>query len=334
MEVIHLGPVTVYPYGLTLAAGALACFLLLYFRSRRFHLRPEAAEWFMVLSVPLCVLFARLLYFLVSLPWFIDRGIFTFFHFSEGGYMIYGAMAGAAVAAWIAGRLTRQAPTRILDAAAAPFALFTAVARAAEALVGIGYGEYIEEWFDPFFGRSMIELEDSVFFQRFPFGVLDADGYWRFPVFLLEAAAALVFFLLLLRHKARKDGTPALLFLAMYAGLQAFLESLRIDLELRWGFVKINQLMALPVMALITLLCVLRTPREKRSLRRFAPPVCGILACCGIIMAMEFSLEDKIGFLKWMRMDLCWIVMLCAAVGMSVIACRMILRSDRADLHE
>ena len=331
MTTIQLGAVTFYPYGLALGAGALVCFLMMNARCRRLQLKTEAAEWFAVFAVPLGVLLARLLYFLVSLPWFIDRGIGTFFHFSEGGYMLYGAMAGVAAAAWISGAITRQPPARILDAAAAPFALFVAVARGAESLVGIGYGEYIEEWFDPFFERSMIQLEDASFFQRFPFGVLDADGYWRFPVFLLETVVALAIFFYLLRVRCRRDGTAALLFLALYAGLQAFLESTCIDLELRWGFVKINQLAALPVMALIFGACILRTPASQRSVRRFAPSAAGILACCGVIMAMEFAMEDKIGFLTWMRMDLCWAVMLLAAIGMAVTACHMILGTDRLD---
>lgn len=329
MPVIEAGPLTIYPYGLALACGALLCLLLMWLRSRRGGLDSDAVGWFGILAVPLAVFGARLLYFLVSLTWFLDRGVDRFFHFAEGGYMLYGAMAGIFLAARIAGRVTRQSPARILDCAAAPFALFTAIARGAEYLVGIGLGEYVEEWFDPMFGRSMIELEDSAFFQRFPFAVLDADGYWRFPVFFLEAVAALVIFFLLLRIKTRREGTKALLFLGIYAALQAFLESIRIDLELRWGFVKINQLMVLAAMGVILLVCVLRTPKEERSFRRFAGPIGGILLCCGVIMAMEFALESKIGFLTWMRMDLCWAVMLIASVSMAVCACRMILKTDR-----
>ena len=92
---------------------------------------------------------------------------------------------------------------------------------------------------------------------------------------------------------------------------------------------KINQLLALPAMALIIAICILRTPREERSFRRFAAPSAGILLCCGVIMAMEFALESKIKFLTWMRMDLCWMVMLAAAVCMAVCACRLIMKTDR-----
>ena len=329
MTTIDAGAFTFYPYGLALAAGALASLLLMRLLSRGHRLKAETASWFGLFAVPLAVLCGRILYFLVSLPWFIDRGAETFFHFTEGGYMLYGTMAGIVLAAWLTGRITHQGTARILDGAAAPFALFTAAARCAESLAGVGLGEYIEEWFDPMFGRSMIELEDSSFFQRFPFGVLDADELWRFPVFLLEAIAAVVFLILLLRIRTRRDGTKALLFLGLYAALQTFLESIRIDLELRWGFVKINQLLALPAMALIIAICILRTPREERSFRRFAAPSAGILLCCGIIMAMEFALESKIKFLTWMRMDLCWMVMLAAAVCMAVCACRLIMKTDR-----
>lgn len=329
MNVIQAGPFTIYAYGTVLALGTVLGFLLMKRICAKRLLNPETVEWFFLLAIPAGVIGARILYFLVSLPWFIDRGIGTFFLFSDGGYMLYGAMAGICLAAGLTGRITRQPAARILDCAAAPFALVTAAARGAEYFAGIGLGEYVEEWFDPFFERTMLQLEDSSFFQQFPFAVPDADGYWRFPVFLAEAAAALVFLLILLRINTRRDGTRALIFLALYAGLQAFLESLRIDLELRWGFVKVNQLLTLPVMTLITVICAVRTPKGKRSFSDFALSAGAILGCCGVIMAMEFALEQKIGFLRWMRMDLCWTVMMTAGVLMAVSACRMILRTDR-----
>ncbi len=330
MATIQAGIFTVYPYGLVVAAGALIALVLMWARRGSSGLHPDTISWFALLAPALSVILARVLYFLVSLPWFLDRGAEAFFHFQEGGFMLYGAMMGMALAAFLAGRAGHQSMARVLDGAAAPFALFVVFARGGECLTGIGLGEYIEEWFDPAFGRSMIALEDSSFFWRFPFGVTDGDGFWRFPVFFAEALAALVFFVLLLRIKTRREGSGALLFLGMYAGMQTFLESLRIDLELRWGFVKVNQLLALPAMVLIAVICILRTSASDRSLRRFLPEGAGILACCGAVMAMEFALEGKIDFLTWMRMDLCWLVMLLAAVGMAVCACRMILKSDRA----
>ena len=75
------------------------------------------------------------------------------------------------------------------------------------------------------------------------------------------------------------------------------------------------------VLAGALLLCTLR-------LRKAGPPValaawCGLLACMGVILAMEFALEKKILFLQWMRMDLCYLVMACASLGLILICARV-----------
>ena len=44
---------------------------------------------------------------------------------------------------------------------------------------------------------------------------------------------------------------------------------------------------------------------------------------------MEFALEEKIRILLWMRMDLCYLVMALAAIGMIIAVCSIIRRSDK-----
>ena len=336
MKTISLGPLKIYPYGLALAVSALFALLLMQLQSenqkgngqRSGHLKAGTVSWFAVFAIPLGLLLGRFAYFLCSLSWFLDRGVETVFRLNEGGYMFYGVMAGLALAAFVTGKITRQRPAAIMDAAAAPFALFVALARAAEFFANTGMGEYVEEWFDPMLERTMFPLEDASFFLRFPFALQDQYGDWCFAVFLLEAIAALVIFFLVNRSECRRAGTKALLFLALYASLQTVLESLRIDLELKWGFVKVNQLLVLPALALVTCCCLVRA-RGRQDLFRSVLVRAGlILLCCGVIMAMEFALEKKIGFLAWMRMDLCWMVMGAAAITMAVISGGMVKKTD------
>ena len=44
-----------------------------------------------------------------------------------------------------------------------------------------------------------------------------------------------------------------------------------------------------------------------------------LLLLAGIATAMEFALEQKIGFLDWMRGDLCYLVMALCSAGMFTI---------------
>ena len=328
MNAIRLGPVVLYPYGLCLAAGTAVCLLWMHAREKKGLLPFGTVSRFAVWSIPLAVLFARLGHFLVCLNWYLAKGPAAVLDFTAGGYMLYGAMAGVALAGWIAAKRSGCPAGAVLDAAAVPAGLLVFAGRMAEPLVGLGYGHDIEEWFDPWMEKAFLTWEDPSPLYRFPFGLQNYYQVWCFGVFFLEALAALAIFVILATRKTRRPGTKALFFLVLYAGTQAVLESMRYDAVLRWGFVKVNQLLALPVFLLAVTVALRRIPRENRTAADFVLGYGGTLLGCGIIMAMEFALEQKIGFLSWMRMDLCYLVMALAAVWMILCAVRLIRKSD------
>ena len=309
METLHLGPVTLYPYGLVMAASAAAALALMAWQGKKQGLKAGTVSWFAVLCIPLALLCARIGYCLVMLDWLLDRGLDFLWQFSRGGYMLYGAVLGGILAGVFTAKITRQPLGGIFDTAAAPTALMIAVCRMAEPLVNLGYGYDIEEWFDPFEEKCMVAWEDPSVLFRFPLGEQNYYGVWCFAVYLPEAITALVIFFILLFLKKRKPGGKALLMLLLYAGTQAFWESMRQDAVLKWGFVRASQLFS-GIAVLIVLIIswrMLPKPQRKRSL--LWRGIGCILLSCGVIMAMEFALEQKIGFLTWMRMDVCYAVM-------------------------
>lgn len=328
MNAIHLGPVTLYPYGLCLAAGAAACLLWMLRSEKKGALPDGTVSRFAVWAIPLAVLCGRLGHFLVCMNWYLAKGPAAVFDFTAGGYLLYGAMAGTALAAWITAKRSKCPAGTVLDAAAAPAGLLIFAARMAEPLVGLGYGHNIEEWFDPWLKKAFVSWEDPSPLYRFPFGLQDYYEDWNFGIFFPEALAALIILILLLRRETKRPGTKTLLFLVLYAGSQAVLESMRYDAVLRWGFVKVNQFMTLPVFLLAVTVALRRIPREARTRGDYLLGCGSVLLGCGIIMAMEFALEQKISFLTWMRMDLCYLVMILAAAGMIVCAARIIRKSD------
>ena len=338
LEVIRLGPLCIYPYGLYVAGGVLLGLLYMLFRESRNHLNKGTASWFAVLGIPLALLFSRLGFVLASLDWFESAGTAAVFRITDGGHMFYGALAGLAVAGWITAKLTKQSAARVMDSAAVPSALLIAAARMGEPHVNAGIGRAIEEWFDPFNEMVFFTWEDPSPLYRFPFAVRNYYDEWCFGVFFLEAAVAAIIVLILLMWKTKRPGTKALLFPAMYAGAQAVLESMRADVVLRLGFVrihdltlgfvKVNQVLALPILLACVTIAVVRIPRSKM---RWWIPVYGygsILFSCGIIAAMEFALDEKIEILQWMRIDLIFIVMAQVALLMIVSTCRVIQKSD------
>ena len=316
MTLFQLGPVTVYRYGLLLALAGAAALLLMARLGKRQGLQQGTVSWFAVLALPCAVLCARVGCCLVSLDWLLDRGISFFWQFDKGGYMFYGALLGGILAGALAGKITRQPMGAILDAAAAPTALLLTVGRMAESLVGLGYGHDIEEWFDPWEEKSMVAWEDPSPLYRFPLGEQNYYGTWCFAIYLPEALTALAILLVLLGMKPRRAGGKALLFVLLYASFQPYWESMRQDAVLTWGFVRVNQLLSAFALLTVIILCFLALPREKRRPGLLWKSVGLLLVGCGVIMAMEFALEQKIAFLTWMRMDVCYGVMALGCLGL------------------
>ena len=316
MEAFHFGSVTVYPYGLVLAASAALAFALTAWQGKKQGLKPGTVSWFAVLSIPLALLLARIGYCLVMLDWLLDQGFEFLWQFSRGGYMLYGAMLGGILAGALTAKITRQPLGGILDAAAAPTALMIAACRMAEPLVNLGYGYDIEEWFDPFEEKCMVAWEDPSVLFRFPLGEQNYYGVWCFAVYLPETITALVIFFLVLCAKKRWAGGKALLFLILYAGTQVFWESMRQDAVLKWGFVRANQLFSAIALLIVLILCWRLLPASQRRPSLFWKSFTGLLLSAGLVMVMEFALEQKIGFLTWMRMDVCYAVMALGCLGL------------------
>ena len=312
MKSVQLGELRIWIYGLCLAVGAGAALLLMH-RKTRGIFREGTVPLFALMAVPLGFFGGRLAQALVSQGGYLFRQNF-FFNFTRGGYLLYGSLAGIALAAWAAARIMEEKTPVLLDAIAAPGLLLIAVCRFSEGLIGCGYGRAIEEWFDPMLEQNMVSLEDPAPLLRFPFGIPNYYGEWCWSVFLLEGIAALIFFGLLLRKRGTAPGGVFLLALLLYAGAQTVLESLRADSIPRWGFVRVNQLLSGVAVFLVLLLSTVRMWGKGCPFpwKGWA----GLFLCIGLIIAMEFAVEGKIAFLQWMKMDVCYGVMGLGSLGL------------------
>ena len=310
---------TIYPYGLALAGAVLAGWLLLSRQAEQAGLKSGTAAWAALIMIPLGVLFARAGYWLVS--WSrVTQLTVGFFDLRRGGFFLYGAMAGCALGLWITARITGESFPRLADAAAAPGALVICLSRLAENLAGTGFGRNILDWFSPWMQQSSIAWEDPSILFRFPFAMQDRYGEWNFNIAVLEALAAGVILAALLRVRTARAGGRAVLLLALYASMQAILESMRQDAVLKWGMVRVSQLLSAVAVVLALILCAAPLLREGWRPVRFLPHLLGVMVSAGVITAMEFALEQKINFLTWMRMDVCYGVMAlgCAGLWLSV----------------
>jgi phosphatidylglycerol---prolipoprotein diacylglyceryl transferase len=330
MEPIQLGSLTVYPYGLAVALAAAIGLLWMGANGKKMGLKNGAVSIFAVLAVPLGTILSHVVYSLIRFDWLTEKGFDHIVCLTDGGFTLYGTMLGCSLAALIAARCSKVSLGKLLDAAAAPAALTIALCRLAEGLVGQGYGRYLSDWFDGESGMSVFALEDTSFLEHFPFAVEDMYEEWCWAVFVLEAVFALVIMLVLLKTKTQRSGNKIALLLLLYAASQALCEGLREDAVLRWGFVRVNQILSAVVIAGVLLWSILRLPKKQRKLKQIILAWCGTLCGMLLVLAMEFAVEKKIVFLEWLPMDMCYLIT--ALAGVLMVCCILPLwrKQDRA----
>ena len=309
-------PVTAYALCVAMAVGA--GLMLFFFLAKKRRLNMDAVWRAALLALPLGLMGARLFYCAVRLSLYMEIGLDAVLRLWEGGYGLWGAVGGAALAAVIAGRSKQVRPAEILDALAAPGALTIGLCRFAEFFSGEGRGPYVE----------------NECFQRFPFAVFD-DYYeeWNWAVFLLEGITALVILFVLLR-KQRRSGQTWRLFLLLYSACQITLESMRWDSYLRWLFVRVSQLTAAIVIVVMMLVACLHWlyRREERHMTGKALLLrwAAAAACIGLCIALEFAADGKI----WQELPLWanYAVKACACTVLGRCAYQVVFGARKAEL--
>ena len=308
MEPIRLGSLELWPFGLCVAGGALAALLWASFRTKDPEER-RGLEYFALIALPLGLFLARLLHCLCNLDWIQDYFWETVTEFPGGGFLFYGALLGMLPALWMACRITRTSLARMADLLAAPLLVFAALTVVGEGLAGAGYGWKVDDWFDPENSMSLVRLQDASFFHRFPFAMTDPlYGYASWNVWLGIAAVFGIAALATASHRSARPGGTAIRALSLYAAIRVLYESLRQDDILKWGFVRVNQILSGGTLLILIVIC--GTVLRKNGIGKANGPVgrsAGLFALGALlVMAMEFALEGKISFLEWMTMDICY----------------------------
>lgn len=308
-------PVTAYALCLTLASGA--GLLLYFYLGKKRRVRSDALWAAALLSVPFCLIGARLFYCLARFSMYQEMGFSAVLRLWDGGYALWGAIGGAALAALAGAKLTKQKAAPILDVMAPAGALSIAIGRFAEFFTLQGIGPYVEE--------------EALCF--FPVAVYrESYEEWNYAVFMLEGLAALVILFVLLKKKRAKPGDRARIFLLLYSACQILLESLRRDSVLRWLFVRVNQLTAALVIAGLMAFALVRWIRNKDSRRMSGKEIAlcwaVMLLCVGLCVAMEFSVDGKI--LEFLPVWAGYSLMALGCVGIGFAAWQAVFKSVKA----
>ena len=284
VEVFQIAGISFTRFGLGCALA-----LLLYLAVIRLLTRKQAEYGSFItlalLTVPLCWLTSRLLFVAVDfIGHFLQASVYLdeygdpalALRFWEGGYSLMGALLGALLALHLAEALTGK-HTVFRDAAAIAFPLAIALERLAEYGTGVGEGQPVElQW----------AIDTGL--------CIESEGYYYWPVCLLEALAMLVLFVLMvirrIRQSDRVPGDKLRSFLAIFGLVSIVLETLRSDYHMEVHFVKAQMVIAL----LLVLGCMLVWSRRMKGDTRME------LGCWGLtIAAVAGAVIAEFGVDRW-----------------------------------
>lgn len=243
--------ITLYPFGLFVALGALSGCLMLLWLSRKDKPLGDAAVLTMVLAFPLGLVLSRALYCASDINFRLVASFRNALDVSTGGFSLFGLLLGIFLSALLAARIMRVSKLRLMDLLPPAIMLFILFERIGEQFTSLGIS------------RPLVTgLLDNTFLA-----LNDTYGAYL-KTWLLEAVAAAVLIPVLLRDLKRQNGAGStlLLWMLLFGATQTVMESLRYDGHMRFSFIGLQQVLAFVLFAgAVIAACVrsMKTPHSK-----------------------------------------------------------------------
>lgn len=224
---LSIGPMTIYYYGLVIAAGLILAVLYACKRCKEFGLKEDDILDGVLWVTPFAILCARVYYVIFSWEAYADDPI-SVLYIWEGGIAIYGGVLGAILGVAVYCRVKRLKMATVLDLV----------------LLGFLIGQAAGRWGN-FFNREAFGAPTESLFRMGLYNT--ATGSWEYyhPTFLYESMWNLVGLVLLhiLSKRRQYDGQIALGYAAWYGLGRSIIEGLRMD-SLYWGPFRVSQVLA------------------------------------------------------------------------------------------
>lgn len=277
-----LGNVPVTPFGAGMALALLVFLAAAYLACARQKTGYGVFIRYAVLALPLCFILSRLVFVLANITYYcvtLSNPALAL-RFWDGGYSMTGALAGLLLAAFLAGKWTRQSCGKLLDAAAWAALPALCVERLFESFTTMGLGRpFTYEW------------------MQF-LGVDDGYGELVHPVYRYEIAAALIILLavslwLLRRKQPVKPGDACLVILTLLGSTQVIMESLRADGHMIvFHFVRVQQVLSLAC-AVVILGIFARRLHKLGGIKKSQQLLLWLVVavCIGLGIFMEFRVD-------------------------------------------
>ncbi|MBE9914920.1 prolipoprotein diacylglyceryl transferase [Paenibacillus donghaensis] len=213
-DLLHIGPITIYGYGLMIAIGIIAAYQVLITRAEKRHLERCHMSSITLWALLGGFLSAKLLYWITQGKNMMDHPEILW-NLSTG-FVVYGGIVGGILSGYIYCKMKGLNFLQHLDLFVPSIALAQGFGRIGCLLAGCCYGEETHGWFG-------ITFHDSE---------LAPNGVKLIPTQILESvfSFALFFVLIVLAKRKKPDGFIASLYLLIYSLGRFIIEFYRGDI--------------------------------------------------------------------------------------------------------
>lgn len=256
---LELGPLTIYWYGVIIAAGAYLGLWLAMRESTRLGLKKDTFVDLIVFAVPIALISARLYY--VAFEWerYKDGSFIDIIAIWEGGIAIHGALIGSVATAVVFAKVKKISFWKLADIAAPGIILGQAIGR---------WGNFMNQ--EAFGGPVSTEAYNN-YLQYLPDFIMNqmcVGNVMHHPTFLYESVWNIIGLALLLvfRRLNPRRGEVFLGYVIWYSFGRYFIEGMRTDSLYLFADVRMAQFISV---VLIVLSIVLIIYRRKSGLAKF-----------------------------------------------------------------
>jgi len=235
--------ISIFWYGIIIAAGFLLAVLLGMRDSRKFGLEPDTVIDLVLFAAPVAIVCARLYYVIFSWDSFKDN-LLQVFNTRRGGLAIYGGVIGALVVAYIFAKKKKIGVLKLFDFGVPYLVLAQAIGR---------WGNFVNQ--EAFgvnttlpWGMTSDTIRQELFnnMDRLAaMGIKVDPNLPVHPTFLYESLwdLAVFFFLIWFRKRKKLEGEVFFLYMILYGVGRFWIEGLRTD-SLMLGNLRISQLLS------------------------------------------------------------------------------------------
>lgn len=213
-ELLRIGKITIQGYGLMISLGILAAIWLARYRGRKRDMNIDVIFDIAIYGVIGGVIGGKLLFILTDLPYIIKNPV-VLKDMIAGGFVLYGAIIGGAIGAFIFLKRKNLSFLKYFDLVAPSIALAQGFGRIGCFLAGCCYGKPTDGPFGVIFKNSIYAPVDI---HVHPTQIYSSLGDFAI-------AGILIFF----ASKPRKDGQVGGLYMILYSVGRFFMEFIRGD---------------------------------------------------------------------------------------------------------